>query len=337
MSWLNSNSYCEYTSNIMESKSIDEDLNCIFPLKSYKPEEDYSINLEDYMLNSTRPASISESSIQKPQKRCFFDVVSRDDDKQSIYHGSVSTNMCLSSETADSKQEKQDLKNRMRAKKEKTKKLLDMKRERSDKHHENDTILLSRREAKMLRNRIAAQRSRDRIKKHYKDLEVKNKELLDENSRLRDELDRRDLEISNLKKNLCETCKGKDLLGSYYIGIGRNSPRNTQISLMAGFIVVICLFGSLSFMSRAKGKAEGGQNLAGLLEAPSKRALFSTYSDSSNTQLDLVRQRKRLFEVYQDYSLQMDSDTQPEDITASTKPDSIIMDDREETQRKILK
>ena len=121
------------------------------------------------------------------------------------------------------------LNERMKLKKEKTKKLLENKKKRStleeeSKSKENidnkegnginnlDKISLSKlskKELKMLRNRLSAQRSRDRKKKELIDLKIITKNLLQENQKLRNGIKERDDKINQLMNLLCPECKNK--------------------------------------------------------------------------------------------------------------------------------
>lgn len=66
---------------------------------------------------------------------------------------------------------------------------------------------LSKKESKMLRNRVSAQRSRDRKKKEYDDLKVIAQKLMDENLKLKKQIEHRDNQISEIKHNMDKLCK----------------------------------------------------------------------------------------------------------------------------------
>lgn len=71
---------------------------------------------------------------------------------------------------------------------------------------------LSKKELKMLRNRISAQKSRDRKKKEMDDLKLITQELFDQNIKLKKQLEEKDNKIFEFKEmfnSLCEDCKGK--------------------------------------------------------------------------------------------------------------------------------
>ena len=119
---------------------------------------------------------------------------------------------------------------RMKIKKQKTKKLLENKKKRDNLEEESkENILmnnvqeinmknsldklalskLSKKEIKMWRNRLSAQRSRDRRKKELHDLKIITKNLLQENQKLRNGIKERDNKINQLMNLLCPECKNK--------------------------------------------------------------------------------------------------------------------------------
>ena len=198
------------------------------------------------------------------------------------------------------------LKERMKIKKEKTKKLLENKTLRSktdEESNENNldknilmmninksqesnininnynfninnidkSILskLSKKEIKMWRNRLSAQRSRDRKKKELLDLKAITKSLLQENEKLRHGIKERDDKIKQLMNLLCPECKNK-LNGNndFNISINTNldSLTNNEMNiqdksqltpssiiggkkklalLMTGLFTIFCVFGTL--------------------------------------------------------------------------------------------
>lgn len=81
---------------------------------------------------------------------------------------------------------------------------------------------LSKKELKMLRNRISAQKSRDRKKKEMDDLKLITQELFNQNIKLKKQLEEKENKISEFKdmfNSLCESCKGK-------INYLKNSSKN---------------------------------------------------------------------------------------------------------------
>ena len=176
------------------------------------------------------------------------------------------------------------LNERMKLKKEKTKKLLENKKKRStleeeSKSKENidnkegnginnlDKISLSKlskKELKMLRNRLSAQRSRDRKKKELIDLKIITKNLLQENQKLRNGIKERDDKINQLMNLLCPECKNK-LNGKNQFEISIKENKDTlnnndkmQLTpssiiggkkklalLMTGLFTIFCVFGTL--------------------------------------------------------------------------------------------
>ena len=176
------------------------------------------------------------------------------------------------------------LNERMKLKKEKTKKLLENKKKRStleeeSKSKENidnkegnginnlDKISLSKlskKELKMLRNRLSAQRSRDRKKKELIDLKIITKNLLQENQKLRNGIKERDNKINQLMNLICPECKNKlNGKNQFEISIKENNDTSnnndkTQLTpssiiggkkklalLMTGLFTIFCVFGTL--------------------------------------------------------------------------------------------
>ena len=176
------------------------------------------------------------------------------------------------------------LNERMKLKKEKTKKLLENKKKRStleeeSKSKENidnkegnginnlDKISLSKlskKELKMLRNRLSAQRSRDRKKKELIDLKIITKNLLQENQKLRNGIKERDDKINQLMNLLCPECKNKlNGKNQFEISIKENNDtlnNNDKMQLtpssiiggkkklallMTGLFTIFCIFGTL--------------------------------------------------------------------------------------------
>ena len=176
------------------------------------------------------------------------------------------------------------LNERMKLKKEKTKKLLENKKKRStleeeSKSKENidnkegnginnlDKISLSKlskKELKMLRNRLSAQRSRDRKKKELIDLKIITKNLLQENQKLRNGIKERDNKINQLMNLICPECKNKlNGKNQFEISIKENNDTlnnndKTQLTpssiiggkkklalLMTGLFTIFCVFGTL--------------------------------------------------------------------------------------------
>ena len=176
------------------------------------------------------------------------------------------------------------LNERMKLKKEKTKKLLENKKKRStleeeSKSKENidnkegnginnlDKISLSKlskKELKMLRNRLSAQRSRDRKKKELIDLKIITKNLLQENQKLRNGIKERDDKINQLMNLICPECKNKlNGKNQFEISIKENNDtlnNNDKMQLtpssiiggkkklallMTGLFTIFCVFGTL--------------------------------------------------------------------------------------------
>lgn len=124
---------------------------------------------------------------------------------------------------------------------------------------------MNKKEIKMLRNRLSAQRSRDRKKKEFNDLRLLTKNLLKENEILRKEIKNKDNKINDLVKLLCSNCskiveekylKKKENQGVLSTEIIDENNRNNQLTsnnlllgkkkmafLMTSLLAVFCLFG----------------------------------------------------------------------------------------------
>ena len=124
---------------------------------------------------------------------------------------------------------------------------------------------MSKKEIKMLRNRLSAQRSRDRKKKELIDLKTITKNLLQENEKLRNEIRERDEKINKLLNLLCPACKEKTKNNNLEIKVeeGNSDSSNnmledeTQLTpsnivigkkklalLMTGLFTIFCIFGA---------------------------------------------------------------------------------------------
>lgn len=124
---------------------------------------------------------------------------------------------------------------------------------------------MSKKEIKMLRNRLSAQRSRDRKKKELIDLKTITKNLLQENEKLRNEIRERDEKINKLLNLLCPACKEKTKNNNLEIKVEEGNsdssnnmledetqltPNNIVIGkkklalLMTGLFTIFCIFGA---------------------------------------------------------------------------------------------
>ena len=126
---------------------------------------------------------------------------------------------------------------------------------------------MNKKEIKMLRNRLSAQRSRDRKKKELLDLKAITKSLFEENEKLRNEIKERDNKINELINLLCPKCQEKINKNNMEITVKGNfdninnmennemqlTPNNIILGkkklalLMTGLFTIFCIFGS--FMS----------------------------------------------------------------------------------------
>ena len=129
----------------------------------------------------------------------------------------------------------------------------------------NQSVLskMSKKEIKMLRNRLSAQRSRDRKKKELIDLKSITKSLLEENEKLRNEIKERDDKINKLLNLLCPNCHEKIRMNNFDIKEEKNidsinsiADDETQLTpsniiagkkklalLMTGLFTIFCIFG----------------------------------------------------------------------------------------------
>ena len=129
----------------------------------------------------------------------------------------------------------------------------------------NQNVLskMSKKEIKMLRNRLSAQRSRDRKKKELIDLKSITKSLLEENEKLRNEIKERDDKINKLLNLLCPNCQEKIKMNNFEITVEKNIDSinsivddETQLTpstivagkkklalLMTGLFTIFCIFG----------------------------------------------------------------------------------------------
>ena len=124
---------------------------------------------------------------------------------------------------------------------------------------------MSKKEIKMLRNRLSAQRSRDRKKKELIDLKTITKNLLEENEKLRNEIKKRDDKINKLLNLLCSKCQDKIKSNNLEIKVVEDSidnlnsigdeetlltPSNIAAGkkklalLMTGLFAIFCIFGT---------------------------------------------------------------------------------------------
>ena len=161
------------------------------------------------------------------------------------------------------------LKERMRIKKEKTKKILEKKTKRNEEDNNlifqiplNESLTkedinqknqqLSKKEIKMLRNRLSAQRSRDRKKQEFEYFKKLTQDLFQENMLLNEELKKSKEKINQLTNSiqfLCPNCKKimneKNLSLSDCSLNKNNSNIGKKYTLLTGLLTVLCVFGTL--------------------------------------------------------------------------------------------
>ena len=293
-------------SNSPSDLDDEEDNYFLFP---FKEEEAKKLNkLSSNLIDNKNKEINNKKNLFKIQT---FSSTSKDDSKNkefSLSDDINNSNVVSNSNNNNSTNFFQNipLKERMKIKKEKTKKLLENKTLRSKTDEEskennmdkNDMIMnnnknlesnininnynfninnidksilsqLSKKEIKMWRNRLSAQRSRDRKKKELIDLKAITKSLLQENEKLRHGIKERDDKIKQLMNLLCPECKNK-LNGNndFNISINTNldSLTNNEMNiqeksqltpssiikgkkklalLMTGLFTIFCVFGTL--------------------------------------------------------------------------------------------
>ena len=293
-------------SNTPSDLEDEEDNYFLFP---FKEEEAKKINkLSSNLIDNKNKEINNKKNLFKIQT---FSSTSKDDSKNkefSLSDDINNSNVVSNSNNNNSTNFFQNipLKERMKIKKEKTKKLLENKTLRSKTDEEskennmdkNDMIMnnnknlesnininnynfninnidksilsqLSKKEIKMWRNRLSAQRSRDRKKKELLDLKSITKSLLQENEKLRQGIKERDNKINQLMNLLCPECKNRlNGKNDFNISINTNmdSLTNNELNLqdksqltpssiiggkkklallMTGLFTIFCVFGTL--------------------------------------------------------------------------------------------
>ena len=292
-------------SNSPSDLDDEEDNYFLFP---FKEEEAKKLNkLSSNLIDNKNKEINNKKNLFKIQT---FSSTSKDDSKNKEFSLSddINNSNVVSNSNNNSTNFFQNipLKERMKIKKEKTKKLLENKTLRSKTDEEskennmdkNDMIMnnnknlesnininnynfninnidksilsqLSKKEIKMWRNRLSAQRSRDRKKKELLDLKSITKSLLQENEKLRQGIKERDNKINQLMNLLCPECKNRlNGKNDFNISINTNmdSLTNNELNLqdksqltpssiiggkkklallMTGLFTIFCVFGTL--------------------------------------------------------------------------------------------
>jgi len=152
-----------------------------------------------------------------------------------------------------------NLSERMKIKKEKAKLLLDKK---TNREHNSISLIennkkISKKELKMLRNRLSAQKSRDRKKKEFDKLKQLTEDLINENNILKNKIKNNEnkfYQINNTFQYLCKDCKEiikKHNNQDNLININDNSIFNknnlsfkNKCTLITGLLTIICLLGT---------------------------------------------------------------------------------------------
>ena len=306
---INKMNYYNIINNIQNRSSelydLDENENGFFNPIDYEEEEEE----QEKKLNKLSSDSTNNDNKETSKKNLFkiqtFSSTSKGDSKSKEFSNSDDNNN-INNHSAINFLQNIPLKERMKIKKQKTKKLLENKLQRpkiDEESKENtnsekncntnnsqegnilNSILgnsnynlnidksvlskLSKKEIKMWRNRLSAQRSRDRKKKELIDLKAITKSLLQENEKLRNSLKERDDKINQLMNLLCPNCKNKlngdskfDIsIKTNIDGINYNELNiqdKTQLTpssiiggkkklalLMTGLFTIFCVFGTL--------------------------------------------------------------------------------------------
>ena len=286
--------------NLMQNSPYDSEgleENIYLAPMNYEEDEGKKINkLSSDLTNNENKEITNKKNKFKIQT---FSSTSKDDSKN---NSEDINNSNINNNTGINYLQNIPLKERMKIKKEKTKKLLENKTLRSKTDEEskennieknsilnnsgennfnlninNDNILdkntlskLSKKEIKMWRNRLSAQRSRDRKKKELSDLKAITKSLLQENEKLRNVIKERDEKINQLMNILCPQCKNKlNEKNNFEITIKTNLDNLTDTNdinlqdknqltpstiiggkkklalFMTGLFTIFCVFGTL--------------------------------------------------------------------------------------------
>ena len=149
-----------------------------------------------------------------------------------------------------------NLSERMKIKKEKAKILLDKK---TNREHNSISLIennkkISKKELKMLRNRLSAQKSRDRKKKEFDKLKQLTEDLINENKMLKNTIKNNENKFYNTFQYLCNDCKEimkKHNNQENLLNINDNSIYNknnfsfkNKCTLITGLLTIICLLGT---------------------------------------------------------------------------------------------
>jgi hypothetical protein len=220
-------------------------------------ENDYDLNMDDFVVDYTK-----ESKLGSPQKGAEVQSSERATDSHTdeTERFPSPTRSGLDSGINSSTlipRPSLSVSERMRYKKEKTKKLLEHKTQRTVEPSchlknlpvDNTNTSFTKKEIKMMRNRISAQMSRDRKKKELDDLRTFSQNLARENMNLKKELSVKNKEINEMKSklnSLCEGCNNK-VNGSLAI-IDNNLVRSSRAkySLVAAMLAVFGIIGTFA-------------------------------------------------------------------------------------------
>ena len=112
----------------------------------------------------------------------------------------------------------------------------------------------SKKEIKMLRNRLSAQKSRDKKKKELENYKKLTQDLIKENTRLKEELEKRDIDINIIKESiqsLCPECKKlifeKNIYSLNEYCINNKNQKRKYTTLITGIIAILCFIGTFIY------------------------------------------------------------------------------------------
>lgn len=229
--------------------SNHDDFDMVF--KEKKESIDFNIDYNDFFVHSSNEGNSSsecvksftteDSSLHKEKVKVFEIYKSK--------RKSIKENLC-------------QIKNKL------NNQLLEKKTERTieDKDHlfaKND-VKLTKKQIKMIKNRLSAQRSRNRKKREYEEMLEFGKAIFKENHDLKEKCRSKDRELRELKEKLCKKCSqyaNKESAGSQQIAESRLTslnfvPNAIKMGILTSFVVVFCLIGCLLNPSPANSSSQ---------------------------------------------------------------------------------
>lgn len=291
------------------------------PLHDFNVNSNLFNNIIDYFVNNQNRENFNKNI---EEKKKIFEI-----EKHKRQNDKINEEKKSSPVDSDSSKVPSNLSQRMKLKKEKTKQLLREKKNREvddlnsssvnssynghslkttdaivkDFVVDNDKIIklndkldsFTKKEIKILRNRISAQKSRDRKREEFDELKEYSANLYNENSNLKKRLEEREKEIINLKKKLCENCKKENInnnnnstanLNTTVFDLSTAGRRNfngrVKLGVFTGLILLVFIIATLMWNSLET--LNQGPRL--LIETISNTSLFSS---RSKTETSLVQ------------------------------------------------